>query len=86
MSDHKHKFNQLVLIPTMTKEEPTGILARKCACGAKHAFECGPRDAMVALGKKLKERIYESKTENGMDSEVGANMGENAASDLSEKT
>lgn len=80
MSDHKHKFNQLVLIPTMTKEEPTGILARKCACGVKHAFECGPRSEMVELGKKLKERIYESKTENGLDSKVDENVGEVATS------
>ena len=76
MSDHKHKFNQLVLIPTMTKEEPTSILAYKCACGKREAFECGPRDAMVALGKELKERIYESETETGLDSEVVANVGE----------
>lgn len=55
---HYHDFKKLIFI----KESGTAlngvfvdriILSRECTCGQAQAFECGPKDKMRALYKKL---------------------------------
>jgi hypothetical protein len=50
---HRHDFQKLVLIPCIMQDKPMGILAYKCACGAREAFEYGNREAMKDLGRKI---------------------------------
>jgi hypothetical protein len=51
---HTHDFNELSFV-----REPgldRFILARTCKCGEGKAFECGTRDEMRRLYKKIKQK------------------------------
>jgi hypothetical protein len=58
---HTHTHKALVLVRVTASNpaytgEPMAMLARKCDCGSKQAFEYGPRYTMMHLGKILKSR------------------------------
>lgn len=56
---HRHNYTKLDFIRVVGTTEDRVInriiLVRKCSCGKDQAFECGDKDKMRALYKKLME-------------------------------